>query len=67
MVEYDKKIIKSIYNVLKKINYKKFFFRSNKNMIVEHKNEDVFNIFFIHKTILNELNSELNVILNDNN
>ena len=67
MIEYDEKIIKNIYKVLKKLNYKKFFFRSNKNMLMEHKNENVFNIFFIHKTIINKINSELKVIFNDNN
>ena len=67
MMEYDLKQNKKIYKVLKKINYKKFFFRSKNGFLKEHKNERIFNIFYIHKKTLKIINSEINIKYNDNN
>jgi FkbM family methyltransferase len=67
MMEYDLKENKKIYKVLKRINYKKFFFRSKNGFLKEHKNERIFNIFYIHKKTLKEINSEIKIEYNDNN
>ena len=56
MVEYDKTIIQKIYKKLKKINYKKFYFIAKNNKLYEHKNEKVFNVFFIHDNLIANLN-----------
>ena len=67
LLEYDLIQHKKIYKVLKKINYKKFFFRSKGKMLTEHKNEKVFNIFFIHEKTLGIINSEIKIEYRDNN
>ena len=67
MLEYDLIQHQRIYKVLKKMNYKKFFFRSEGKMLTEHKNEKVFNIFFIHQKTLNIINSEIKIKYSDNN
>ena len=67
MMEYDLKQNKKIYKVLKRINYKKFFFRSKNGLLKEHKNERIFNIFYIHKKTLKEINTEIKIEYNDNN
>ena len=67
MMEYDLKQNKKIYKVLKKINYKKFFFRSKNGLLKEHKNERIFNIFYIHKKTLKEISTKIKIEYNDNN
>ena len=67
MVEYDPIIINRIYKVLKVLGYKKFYFLSNKEKLFEHKKEKVFNIFFIHNSLLNEINKTLKITKLDNN
>ena len=49
MVEYDKKICNKIFKVLKQMNYQKYFYDKESNLIRIHKNENVFNVFFISK------------------
>ena len=67
MLEYDSIQNQRIYKVLKKINYKKFFFRSEEKILTEHKNEKVFNIFFIHQKTLDIINSGIKIQYHDNN
>tara|TARA_Y100000741_G_C18180175_1_gene528981 strand:+ start:198 stop:956 length:759 start_codon:yes stop_codon:yes gene_type:complete len=67
MMEYDLKQNKKIYKVLKRINYKKFFFRSKNGLLKEHKNERIFNIFYIHKKTLKEISTKIKIEYNDNN
>ena len=45
MVEYDAIICDKIYKILRKYNYKKYFFNKENNKIQKHKNENVFNIY----------------------
>ncbi len=49
MVEYDKKICNKIFKLLKGMSYQKYFYDKNTNLIKIHKNQNVFNIFFINK------------------
>ncbi len=56
MVEYDAIICNKIYKILKKYNYEKYFFEMNIIKIQKHKNENVFNIFFIPKKIKYDFN-----------
>ena len=67
MIEFDTLIIDNIYKVLRKFGYRKFYFISNKKELFEHKKEKVFNIFFIHNSLLNELNDKLKITYFDNN
>ena len=67
MIEYDKKIIKKIYKILKKLNYKKFFFISKDKILYEHSNEKVFNILFIHENLINDIKSNIKINLIDDN
>ena len=64
MVEFDKKIIKRIYVKLKKIGYLKFYFKADKIMLIKHKNEKVFNIFFIHNSLISKINKKIKIIIN---
>lgn len=67
MIEYDKRIIRQIYKILKKLNYKKFFFISKNKILYEHSNEKVFNILFIHKNLINKIKSKIKInLINDN-
>ena len=56
MVEYDAIICDKIFKILKKYNYKKYFFNKKNNKIQKHKNENIFNIFFIPKKIKYDFN-----------
>jgi len=67
MIEFDNKIIKKIFNKLKKYEYKKFFYIANKKKLYEHKNEKVFNVFFIHNSLINKIKKNINIKLIDDN
>ncbi len=56
MVEYDTKICDKIYEILKKHNYKKYFFNKKNHKIQKHKKENIFNVFFISKNIKYDFN-----------
>ncbi len=58
-IENDLKAEKKIYKVLKKLNYRRFIFRSKEKLLKEHKGEKSLNIFFVHKKTLNQINSEI--------
>ena len=60
MVEYDRKICNKIFKFLKKMNYQKYFFDKKTNLIKIHKNQNVFNIFFINKYKLNYIKGSKN-------
>ena len=60
MVEYDRKICNKIFKLLKKMNYQKYFFDKKTNLIKIHKNQNVFNIFFINKYKLNYIKGSKN-------
>ena len=51
MVEYDKIESSKIFLILSKMGYKKYYYKSGPELLIEHKNERVFNLFFIHKEI----------------
>ncbi len=68
MIEYDKKIINKIYTKLIKLNYKKFFFVAKEKKLYEHKNEKVFNILFIHRSLISKIKKNIKIeLINDNN
>ena len=64
MIEFDKKIINKIDKRLKKIGYLKFYFKADKIMLLKHKNEKVFNIFFIHNSLISKINKKIKFIAN---
>lgn len=66
MVEYDNLIILKVYKILNKFGYKKFYFISGKKKLIEHKKEKVFNIFFIHNSLINQLNKKIRIYKLDN-
>lgn len=67
MIEYDKKITKQIYQKLKKLNYKKFFFISKDKILYEHNDEKVFNILFIHEKLIKNIRNNIKINLIDDN
>ena len=67
MIEFDSLIINKIHKILKILGYKKFYFLSKNKKLCEHKNEKVFNIFFIHISLLTKLNKQFNIIQLDYN
>ena len=67
MIEFDNKIIEKIYNKLKKLNYKKFFYIAKKKKLYEHKNEKVFNVFFIHNSLISKIKKNIKIKLIDDN
>ena len=64
MIEFDKKIINKIDKRLKKIGYLKFYFKADKIMLIKHKNEKVFNIIFIHNSLISKINKKIKFIAN---
>ena len=52
MVEYDKAVCDKIYTLLKKFNYRKFIYDKYSKKIVKFNGQEIFNIFFISKKIL---------------
>lgn len=48
MIEYNPKINKKIYNILKKIGYKTYYYDGKNDCIKLHKNKKVFNIIYVH-------------------
>ena len=64
MIEFDKKIINKIDKRLKKIGYLKFYFKADKIMLLKHKNEKVFNIFFIHNSLISKIKKKIKFIAN---
>ena len=64
MIEFDNKIINKIDKKLKKIGYLKFYFKADKVMLIRHKNEKVFNIFFIHNSLISKINKKIKFIAN---
>ena len=47
MVEYDNKICKKIFLLLKKYNYKRFVYNNTNEMLEKYDKQKVFNLFFI--------------------
>ena len=64
MIEFDKKIINKIDKRLKKIGYLKFYFKADKIMLLKHKNEKVFNIFFIHNSLTSKISKKIKFVAN---
>ena len=62
MIEFDEKIIDKIFKVLSKSGYLKYYFLANKKMLFKHKNEKVFNVFFIHNSLINKINKKIKVV-----
>ena len=62
MIEFDEKIIDKIFKVLRKSGYLKYYFLANKKMLFKHKNEKVFNVFFIHNSLINKINKKIKVV-----
>jgi FkbM family methyltransferase len=48
LIEYNPKINKKIYNILKKIGYKTYYYDGKNDCIKLHKNKKVFNIIYVH-------------------
>lgn len=51
MVEYDKIICSKIFSVLKRYDYEKFIYNKFSKKIEKFKNQEIFNIFFINKSL----------------
>ena len=52
MVEYDNKICKKIFLLLKKYNYKRFVYNNTNEMLEKYDKQKVFNLFFIDNKFL---------------
>ena len=48
LIEYNPKINKKIYNILKRIGYKTYYYDGKNNCIKLHKNKKVLNIIYVH-------------------
>jgi FkbM family methyltransferase len=53
LIEYDRNTNKKINKILKKINYKSYYYDEKINSIKLHNKEKIFNIIYIHKNIIN--------------
>ena len=49
LVEYDKKLCERIFKLLKMYDYERFYFNKITEKIEVFNNQNIFNIFFIHK------------------
>ena len=61
MIEYEKKSIIKINNILKKYGYKKFIYKAKLNSLKKHNNEKVLNIFFIDKKNINKISLDTSI------
>jgi|LakMenEpi03Aug12_release.lakeMendotaPanAssembly.Ray.scaffolds.fasta_scaffold207826_3 FkbM family methyltransferase len=53
LIEYDRNINKKINKILKKINYKSYYYDNKINYIKLHNKEKIFNIIYIPENIIN--------------
>jgi FkbM family methyltransferase len=61
MIEYEKKSIIKINNILKKYGYKKFIYKAKLNSLKKHNNEKILNIFFIDKKNINKISLDTSI------